>query len=487
MTVNGKEKQMNSASTNTIQLQLVWQACDQLRARVSGRVLTPQDEGYEAERKAWNLTVDQYPALIVVAQNANDIVEAVRFAREQDLEVAVKSTGHGVIREANDSLLIVTSQMTYVRVDAGRQTAWISAGAKWGDVLGVAQAVGLAPLLGSSPDVGAVGYTLGGGMGWLARKYGISADSVNWFELVTADGNLVRASATENADLFWGLRGGGGNFGVVTGMEVRLYPVTTIYGGNLFYPIHMAAEVYAQYRRWIAGAPDELTSSVVLMNYPPFPQVPEFLRGQSFAMLRVSFCGPVQQGEELMKYWRAWQAPLRDDVKAMPFSQVAAISNDPVDPVASCSSGAWLSDLGEEVADILFRYVVLRNAPPLLMFAETRHAGGAISRVDPGAAAFGNRDALYSLQVVGAAPTRPVWAAVRHHIAELKRELSAHLHGGVYLNFLEGDEAVVRTRQGFSPGAFNRLRQLKTRYDPQNLFSHGYDIPPMGIRIQGDD
>jgi FAD/FMN-containing dehydrogenase len=322
-----------------------------LRSCVSGQVLTPEDAGYDRARQAWNLTVDQYPALIVFAQSAEDIVEAVRFADAQNLGVAVKATGHGTIHEANDSLLIDTSQMTDVRVNAAALTAWVSAGVKWGRVLEQTQAVGLAPLLGSSPDVGAVGYTLGGGMGWLARKYGLSTDSVNYFELVTADGQRVRASAQENADLFWGLRGGGGNFGVVTGMEIRLYPVNMVYGGNLFYPISLAKEVYTHYRSWIANAPDELTSSIVLMNFPPVPAVPEFLRGQSFVMVRGLYSGPIEEGEKLLEYWRAWQPPLVDGFKAMPFSQVAAVSNDPLDPMPSLSSGAWLKDLSDETSD----------------------------------------------------------------------------------------------------------------------------------------
>jgi FAD/FMN-containing dehydrogenase len=228
----------------------------QLRASISGQVITPEDTGYNAARQAWNLAVNQHPALIVIAQTADDIAEAVRFADAQDLSIAVQATGHGVIREASDSLLLVTSQLTDVRVDPSTRTAWVSAGAKWGRVLAQTQPFGLAPLLGSSPDVGAIGYTLGGGMGWLARKYGLSTDSVNRFELVTADGEIIRASREENADLSWGLRGGGGNFGVVTGMEIRLYPVTTVYAGNLYYPAQNAREVYAHYRQWIATAPD---------------------------------------------------------------------------------------------------------------------------------------------------------------------------------------------------------------------------------------
>ena len=204
---------------------------------VDSRVIVPGDEHYDAARQGWNLAVDQYPAMIVEARTAEDVAEALRFAQSQGLDVAVTATGHGVIRKADHSLLIDTSKMAAVEVDAAARTAWVGAGTKWGAVLEAAQAAGLAPLLGSSPDVGAIGYTLGGGMGWLVRKYGLSADSVNYFEVVTVNGERVRASATENADLFWGLRGGGGNFGVVTGMEIRLYPVTTVYGGNLFYPV----------------------------------------------------------------------------------------------------------------------------------------------------------------------------------------------------------------------------------------------------------
>jgi FAD/FMN-containing dehydrogenase len=454
------------------------QQLSDLRAAVAGEVITPQDAAYETQRMAWNRVVDQRPALIVVAQSKEDIIEAVCFAREQGLEIAIQATGHGVIREANDCLLIVTSRLTGVQVNPADGTAWISAGTQWGQVLAQTQEVGLAPLLGSSPNVGAVGYTLGGGMGWLARKYGLSADSVNRFELVTADGRLISASQEEHPDLFWGLRGGGGNFGVVTGMEVRLYPVTTVYGGNLYYPADKAKEVYARYRQWIANAPEELTSSVVVMNFPPFPQVPEFLRGKTFVMVRGCYSGPVEEGEKLLSYWRDWQAPLMDDFKAMPFSSVAAISNDPVNPGPSFSSGAWLKDLDDEVVDTLLKYVLPQGGPPLLIFAEVRHAGGAIAKVDPHSDAYGNRDAFFSLQVVGAAPTPESHTALRQHADRLKEDLKQHLHGGIYLNFVEGAEARASTRKGYLAENYARLQSLKAKYDPQNRFSHSYDIPP---------
>jgi FAD/FMN-containing dehydrogenase len=186
----------------------------------------------------------------------------------------------------------------------------------------------------------------------------------------------------------------------------------------------------------------------------------------------------VEQGEELLKHWRAWQEPLMDRFTAMPFSQVAAISNDPVDPMPSHSSGMWLKDISDETVDVLLRYVAPRNGPPLLVFAEVRHAGGAISRVDAQSAAYGNRDAQHILQVIGGAPTPEVHAAVKQHISQLKRALTPHLHGGVYLNFLEGSEAREATRAGFSQETYQRLQALKAKYDPQNRFRHSYDISP---------
>jgi len=448
----------------------------ELATRVQGQVSAPGEAAYDALRAAWNLTVDQHPALIVAAESAADIAAAVRYARDADLKVAVQATGHGVIRPANDSLLILTSNMTDVRVDAESRTAWVSAGAKWAKVLAAAHAVGLAPLLGSSPDVGAIGYTLGGGMGWLARKYGLSIDSVNCFEVVMADGHIVEASAQHHTDLFWGLRGGGGGLGVVTGMEIRLYPVQQFYGGNLYYPIDLAPALFARYREWIAAAPDELTSSIVIMNYPPLPFFPEPLRGQAIAQIRGAYCGPIERGADLLKFWREWQAPLIDDFAARPFSDIAKVSNDPVDPMPGLSSGAWLRDLNDETLATLIDYGAATTGPKPVMVTEVRHAGGAIARVEPHANAYSHRFAQHSLEVIGATPTVAAQAAFREHVAQLKRALQPHLTGGVYLNFLEGEDALTHSRDGFSPEAYRRLQTLKALYDPDNRFSHSYDL-----------
>lgn len=451
---------------------------EMLQSRIQGQVLTPADPQYDEARLAWNRTIDQRPAVIIIAASAADVAEAVQFARRQNMGVGVQSTGHGVTLPADNAVLILTYLLKELVINPEAQTAWIGAGLKWGEVLAKTQEYGLAPLLGSSTDVGVVGYTLGGGLGWLARKYGLATDSVLCFEVVTAEGQVVRASQEENADLFWGLRGGGGSFGVVTGMEIRLYPVREFYGGNLYYSADNAKEVMQRYREWIRTAPDELTTSIVLMNYPPFPQVPEVLRGKSFVQVRGSYIGPVEEGEALLSYWRDWKAPVIDDFKKRPFSQVDKVSNDPVDPTPARLTGAWLRELSDEAIDSLIYYALPHNGPPPLIFIEVRHAGGAVSRVQPGTSAFSNRDAELVMVALGIAPTPAAEAHIQAHTDQLRKELEPVLTGGVYMNFVEGSEARHRTKDGYKPEAFRLLQSLKGKVDPANTFRFSYDIAP---------
>lgn len=450
-----------------------------LRSRFQGELVSPADPGYDQARKAWNLTVDQRPALIAIPLDAEDVIEAVRFAREQGLKIAVQSTGHGTVRPADGSLLLLTSRLNQVRVDPETRTAWVGAGLKWGAVLAEAGSYGLAPLLGSSPDVGVAGYTLGGGIGWLARKYGMACDSVISFELVTADGRVVRASQSENPDLFWALRGGGGSFGILVGMEVKLYPVPSFYGGNLVYPVEWAPEVFRRYREWIAGAPDELTSSVLLMNFPPVPAVPEPLRGKSVVMVRGCYCGPDSEGERSLRFWRDWRAPAIDDFKSRPFSQIAEVSNDPVDPSPGLTTGLWMKDLSDDAIDSLICFGGSSAGESPLVMTEVRHAGGAISRLDPQVSAYSHRQEVHLLELVGGTPTPESQAAFRAYISRFKEALEPHL-SGVYMNFLEWGESGRRTRQGFSPESYRRLQALKAQYDPEDLFSQGFDLSAAG-------
>lgn len=453
-------------------------AANQLRAKVQGQVILPDEPGYPEARLAWNRRVDQRPALIVAAKTDQDVVEAVAFAGQHNLGVAVQSTGHGNVRPADDCLLILTREMTGVEIDPQAQTAHVKAGEKWGAVLAAAQQHGLAPLLGSSPTVGVVGYTLGGGLGWLGRKYGLSADNVLQYELVTADGQLRTVSARENSDLYWGLRGGGGSLGVVTGLTIRLFPVTQVYAGNLYYPGAMAKEVFNHYRAWAAGAPDELTSSVLVMNFPPLPQLPDFLRGQTYAIVRGCYCGPVVEGQSLLSFWREWQPPVIDDFKTIPFSQAASISNDPVDPMPAFNSGAWLRELDEAAIDTIVDFAVGVNGPSPLVFAELRHAGGAIRQVKAESAVLGNRDGEFVLSLVGLAPTPQAHEGIVAYTGKLMDGLRPVLTGGVYMNFLEGVESQQRIRDGLAPGGYERLARLKGQVDPENLLRFSFNITP---------
>ena len=470
-------ERLHTLSNITIPTQVMVDPWAGLRERILGAVISPDDPRYSEARQAWNRTVVQHPAVIVIAENSADVVEAVRFARESGLRVAVQATGHGNVRPADGALLILTSAMQELRVDATTQTAWVGAGVKWGRVLAAAQAVGLAPLLGSSPDVGAVGYTLGGGMGWLARQYGLSADHVRRFEVVTVDGQLRPASADENRDLFWGLRGGGGSLGIVTGMEIELFPLTTVYAGNLFYPMAMAREVLRHYRAWVATLPETLTSSIVIMNFPPIPEVPEPLRGQSFVLVRGCFTGSVAEGEALLESWRRWRTPLIDDFKAMPFSNAGKISDEPEEPMPAFSTAAWLHSLSDEVIDALVQYGPAANGSPLAVI-EIRHAGGAVKRVQPGSVAFSNRDAEHLIHMIGMTPTPDAQRAVSQYTGQFKQAIQGSLTGTVYMNLIEGEESQQRIQDGYKPEAYARLQTLKAKYDADNRLGFGFNIRP---------
>ncbi|MDX1992916.1 MAG: FAD-binding oxidoreductase [bacterium] len=442
-----------------------------LQTRIQGQVIVPGEEGYDAARMVWNLSFMHEPKIIVVALNTQDVAEAVRFAAANNMSVGVQATGHGFSRAADD-MLIITSQMTGVHINPENQTAWVEGGAKWGRVLPAAQEHGLAPLLGSTTDVGAVGYTLGGGMGWLARKYGLSADNVNAFEIVTAEGDIRRASATENTDLFWALRGGGAGFGVVTGMEIRLVPVSEVYAGNLFYPGAVAKQAFQFFREWTASAPDELTSSIAVMNFPPFPEVPEFLRGQTMVVVKAAYAGSMEDGAAQIQPWLEWMQPIVNTFRPLPFIEADSISNDPTDPTPALASTAWLADLSDEAIDTILDYVLPKNGPPAFVFMDIRHAGGAMARVAPDATAYSNRDGQLLLEMVAITPSQEIHEAAREIVAAFKRDLRPHMTGGIYLNFTEGEERFQSAADAFRAENLRRLQAIKAQVDPENRFRH---------------
>ncbi len=456
------------------------EAVAELRVRVVGAVLTAGDDGYDAARGGFNLTVDQHPAVIVVPEQVADVAEAVRFARASGLRVAIQATGHGTARPADGAVLIVTARLDRVTVDPAARTAYVSAGAQWGKVLAPAQEHGLAPLLGSSSGVGAVGYTLGGGMGWLARHYGLSSDAVRAFDLVTPDGIEVRASADEQPELFWALKGGGGGtLGVVTGMEIDLVPVTTVYAGNLLYPVTMAREVMTRWRDWVATVPNELTSAVTIMNFPPIDDVPEPLRGQSFVLVRGCWSGDLAVGEALIDGWRNWKAPVVDMFGPMPFSANDSISQDPVDPMPAMVTTEWFDAFPDEAIDVVVKAAVpAAGRAPMLVLAEVRHAGGAIREKAAGAANDRGRSGEFLLEMVGLAMHPHAGLALEAHLRYARRALAPYVNGSVYLNFTEGREKQERTATAFSAEHLRRVRAVKAAVDGDDRFSHGFGITP---------
>lgn len=449
-----------------------------LADRISGAVHGPDDPGYDAARSGFNLLSDHRPAVIAVPANRFDVAEAVRFAAAEGLRVAIQATGHGPGPSADGALLINTSEMTDVSIDPIARTATAGAGAKWAPVLEQAQCHGLAPLLGSTTDVGVVGYTLGGGFGWLGRKYGLASDAVRSFDLVTPDGNPLRVSATSHPDIFWALKGGGaGSIGVVTDVVIDLFPVTTVYAGNLFYPAEDASEIMRRFSAWAPDQSEDLTSAVTLMNFPPLDIVPEPFRGKSFTMIRGCWAGDLEIGRAVIDEWRNWKTPEVDMWGEMPFAAADAISMDPTDPVPAMVTTEWMDELTGEAVDIIAsRVLPSPGAMPLILFAEVRHAGGAVSR---GAASSPNdrgRDGTFLLEVASIVPDPQLALAVESALRLTRDSLSPFVTGAAYLNFLEGDEKSERSASAFSDANRRRLAAIKAALDPENRFCHGVTL-----------
>lgn len=450
-------------------------ALDTLRRQVAGPVFEPGDADYDAEVAAWNLITTHRPPIVVGATCADDVQAAVRYAIANGLSVAVQATGHGASFPVDDGILITTKRMTHVSVDVQYGVARVEAGAKWAQVVAATAPYGLAPLLGSTSDVGAVGYTLGGGMGPLGRKYGFAADRVRSIEIVTGDGKLRTISADSEPCLFWGLRGGKGNFGVVTAMEIDLVLQPRLYGGAIFFAADDAPAVLHAWREWVETVPEELTSSVALLRLPDLELVPEPLRGKLTLHVRIAYTGEACVGEKLVAPLRAVATPVIDMVRDMPFTESDSIHMDPVDPMPSWHDGRLLGSFPAEAADAL-----LATAGPgvdvPLVFAEIRHMGGALGRQPLVPNAVSGRNGAFSLFVLG--PGVPgVVEAVEVAAARVIDALEPWHTSQKLFNFLGSTDAgPAAVAAAYPPDAMARLFELKDRFDPHNLFRHGHAL-----------
>jgi len=440
---------------------------------MAAKLLTTQDANWNLERAAFNILVIQEPAGIAVPQSADEVSEVVRSAAADGKRVAAQRTGHNAapLGSLADTVLLRTAALTGVQIDADAGQARVGAGALWGDVVPRASEFGLAALHGSSSNVGVAGYTLGGGVSFYHRKHGLACNQVTAIELVTADGEQVRVDAKNEPDLFWALRGGGGSFGVVTALEFDLLPLPEIFAGALLFPAEQANEVLHGWHEWTAGMPEEMTSVGRLMNFPPVPEVPEPLRGQSFAVLEVVYCGDPADGAELA-------APLRelgnvgiDMVQAQPPAGIAEMHMDPPTPVPYTSDSLLTHELPASAIDSLVEAVGPGSGSQLVSI-ELRHGGGALSRASQDAGALATLPGSFLAFGVGFVPVPEAMAPTRAWLDAFKAALEPY-DAGRYFNFVEESFDIT---QIFMPDVLDRLRDVKQRYDPENLFKSNHPV-----------
>ena len=443
---------------------------------LDGKIVTPEHARFDEARRAWNLTVDQRPAAVLFPESAEDVAAAVEFARQHDLRIAPQGTGHnaGPLGSLDDTILLKTERMRGVQIDPKRWLARVEAGAVWLEVVEAAAQHGLAALAGSSPDVGVVGYTLGGGMSFIGRKYGLAANAVQAVELVTADGRFVRADRENEPDLFWALRGGGGSFGVVTAIELQLLPIEHAYAGALFYPIERASEVLHAWRELThsESLPDELTTVGRFLRLPPVPEIPEQVRGKSFVIVEAYHVGDPAQADELLAPLRALR-PASDTIQTLPMPALSRLHMDPEHPVPGVGDGLMIAELPARAVDA-FVEVAGEAAEFPLLTVELRHLGGALGRPHPTHGALSSIDAQYSLFAAGMAPIPDLVAPVLAQLQAVKAALGPWAASHMYLNFAEaqGDPARFWTKQ-----AYHRLRRIKAAVDPDNVIRSNHPIP----------
>ncbi|MBF6485943.1 FAD-binding oxidoreductase [Nocardia otitidiscaviarum] len=437
----------------------------------TGPVFRPGEPGFDAELAGFQTAYTHRPALIVGALHAEDVRAAVEYAARRELPIAVQATGHGLSVAADGGVLISTRRMIDIRIDPASRTARVAAGVRSGALVEAAAAHGLAPLNGSSPTVGVVGYTLGGGIGILAREFGYAADHVRAVELVTADGRLRRL--TPGDELFGAVLGTGGNFGVVTALELELMPLTWVYGGQLTFDTRLVEPALEAWRLWTDDLPESMTSAITMLTIPNIAQVPEPLRGRYTATIALAYTGDAAEGERLVAPLRAVGARLADDLRTMPYAESHGIHRDPADPHAYTATNALLSALPTQAAATFLDRTGPDSGVPVV--AGLRHLGGALRRRGPAGIAVDHREAEYVARVI-AAPE----PGVDERLADIRAGLAPWTIGH-HPNFLYGGGARAdeeQTRQGYAPDTYERLAALKATHDPRNLFRSNRNIRP---------
>lgn len=453
---------------------------EELRSTFAGELIRPDDPSYEEARKIWNGAIDRRPGLIARCTGTADVMAAVRFARERELLVAVRGGAHNVAGTAvcDGGVVIDLSGMKGIRVDPVGRRAWAQPGVLWGELDHETQAFGLATTGGIVTHTGISGLTLGGGIGWLQRKYGLTIDNLLSADVVTADGEFVKASGEENPDLFWGIRGGGGNFGIVTSFEYRLHPVgPTVLAGPIFFPMDEAPRIIRFYREFIASAPDEYMSVLNLRLAPAVPFLPQELHGKPVIAVVSCYAGSIEEGEEVMRPLRQVATPLVDLLAPKPYVAHQAMFNPTV-------PHGWhyywksleLPELTDGAADAVVEHSMKITSP--LSYTVIFQLGGAVSRVGEDETAYSHRSMGHNVNING------IWTPddreAEKHVAwtrDFHAALEPHAPGAVYVNFL-GDEGQDRVVAAYGEAKYERLARLKKKYDPTNFFRLNQNIRP---------
>jgi hypothetical protein len=450
----------------------------ELERSLRGELIRPESPSYDEQRRIWNGSIDRHPALIARSTGVADVIAAVKFGRRAGLDVAVRGGGHSFpgYSTADGALLIDLGPMKGIRVDPDKRVARAQAGVLLGELDRETQQFGLAVPAGIVTHTGLAGLTLGGGIGWQHRKYGLTIDNLLSVDIVTADGELVTASDDVNPDLFWGIRGGGGNFGIVTDFEFRLNPLgPEVVAGPIFWRMEDSPEVLRHYRDWLAGAPDELMTIVIHRKAPPLPFVPEEFHGEPVVSVVCCYAGPVAEGEQVVRPMKEFGSPIIDLCEPKPFLVHQAMF-DPSFPhfrwyyFKSCD----VAELTDDVIDLTVEHS-LRIQSPFTAFPIWQ-MGGAVAKVDEDDTAFTSRNAGFTFNIGACTEGPDGFEDEREWVRTFWSALEPH-HMGVYVNFL-GDEGQDRVAESYGPAKYARLQELKRRYDPDNFFRINQNIPP---------
>lgn len=443
---------------------------ERLARQVAGAVFDGRDPAAAAETAGFNTAVTHRPAVVVAARSAGDVAAAVSYANEEGLSVAVQATGHGASAPSDGTVFVSTKHMQDVQVDPVARVARVAAGVRWRKVIDAAVPHGLAPLSGSSSGVGVVGYTLGGGMGHLARRHGFAADHVRSVELVTAGGEIRTVTAESDPELFWAVRGGQGSFGIVSALEFDLIPVPRFFGGALIFAATAIEEVLHTFAGWAPTMPEEVTTSVALLRLPPSEDVPPPLRGVVSLALRFGFTGSPERGEALLAPMRRVATPVLDSVGPMSYAAVDRIHMDPQEPLPAVTRGGLLHSMPAGLLDTLLE-VAGPDVDVPLAAVEMRLMGGALGRPAAVPNAVAGREGAYSVSVVAPAPP-PMTATAQAVTGQVVDALEPWSTGTSLVNFA-GHAGDVVQRRAWAPDTLERLRRVKATADPRNVFGGG--------------